>query len=142
MSAQPELVIESSPRLALGRALKDAWAYRGTTLAFTERNVRIKYKQTIFGVLWVVLQPLAFMGVFTVALGRLADVPSGGVETGFGGPAGAGDGRRGHGLQRRQGAGAGGQHDPGFHAADGPDPENHYDRNPGAYGGSASDDGI
>lgn len=79
MSAQPELVIEGSPRPALGRALRDLWAFRETTLAFAERNVRIKYKQTIFGVLWVVLQPLAFMGVFTVALGRLADVPSGGV---------------------------------------------------------------
>jgi len=74
-----ELVIDARPRPALGRALRDAWAFRGTTLAFAERNVRVKYKQTIFGLLWVVLQPLAFMAVFSVALGRLADVPSGGV---------------------------------------------------------------
>ena len=80
MNGHPEVVIEASPRPALGRALRDLWAYRGTLLAFTERNVRIKYKQTLFGVAWVVLQPLAFMGVFTVALGHLADVPSGGVD--------------------------------------------------------------
>ena len=48
-------------------------------LAFAERNVRVKYKQTLLGALWVVLQPLAFMVVFTVALGRLADVPSAGT---------------------------------------------------------------
>ena len=75
-----ELVIDARPRAALRQALRDVWAYRGTTLAFAERNVRVKYKQTLFGVAWVVLQPLAFMGVFTVALGRLADVPGAGVD--------------------------------------------------------------
>jgi len=80
VSAHSELVIEASPRPALGRALRDLWGFRGTMFAFAERNVRIKYKQTLFGFAWVVLQPLAFMGVFTVALGRLADVPSGGVS--------------------------------------------------------------
>jgi lipopolysaccharide transport system permease protein len=80
VSARPELVIEGRPRPALGRALRELWVYRGTMLAFAERNVRVKYKQTLFGLLWVVLQPLAFVGVFTVALGRLADVPGGGVS--------------------------------------------------------------
>lgn len=80
VSAHADLVIDASPRPALGRALRDLWSYRGTLVAFAERNVRIKYKQTLFGVAWVVLQPLAFMGVFTVALGHLANVPSGGVD--------------------------------------------------------------
>ncbi|MDR7550685.1 MAG: ABC transporter permease [Armatimonadota bacterium] len=48
-------------------------------LAFAERDVRVKYKQTILGVLWAVLQPLAFMVIFSVAFGRLAKVPGGGA---------------------------------------------------------------
>lgn len=76
----PELVIEASPRGAARRSLRELWGYRDTLLAFAERNIRVKYKQTLLGVAWVVLQPLAFMTVFTVALGRLADVPGGGVS--------------------------------------------------------------
>jgi lipopolysaccharide transport system permease protein len=76
---RPELVIDSSPRPRLGQALRELWAFRHTILAFAERDVRVKYKQTIMGILWALLQPLAFMLVFTVAFGRLAKVPGGGA---------------------------------------------------------------
>ena len=79
MSALPETVVTGGGGFSLRRAAREVWAYRDTVLAFAERNVRVKYKQTLLGALWVVLQPLAFMVVFTVALGRLADVPSAGT---------------------------------------------------------------
>ena len=79
MSALPETVVTGGGAFSLRRAGRELWAYRDTVLAFAERNVRVKYKQTLLGALWVVLQPLAFMVVFTVALGRLADVPSAGT---------------------------------------------------------------
>lgn len=79
MSALPETVVTGGGAFSLRRAAGELWAYRDTVLAFAERNVRVKYKQTLLGALWVVLQPLAFMVVFTVALGRLADVPSAGT---------------------------------------------------------------
>jgi ABC-type polysaccharide/polyol phosphate export permease len=75
-----ELVIEGGPRPRLGQALRELWAFRHTVLAFAERDVRVKYKQTVLGVLWAILQPLAFMVVFTVALGGLAKVPGGGAS--------------------------------------------------------------
>jgi lipopolysaccharide transport system permease protein len=79
VSALPETVVSGGGAFSLRRAAGELWAYRDTVLAFAERNVRVKYKQTLLGALWVVLQPLAFMVVFTVALGRLADVPSAGT---------------------------------------------------------------
>ena len=79
MSALPETVVTGGGGFSLRRAAREVWGYRDTVLAFAERNVRVKYKQTLLGALWVVLQPLAFMAVFTVALGRLADVPSAGT---------------------------------------------------------------
>lgn len=74
-----ELVIEGGPRPRLGQALRELWAFRGTVVAFAERDFRLKYKQAALGVAWAALQPLAFMAIFTLMLGRLAKVPGGGV---------------------------------------------------------------
>jgi lipopolysaccharide transport system permease protein len=62
--------------IASGRRV---FRFRSTILAFAERDIRVKYKQAVLGVVWAVLQPLLFMTIFTVTLGRLADVPGGGV---------------------------------------------------------------
>jgi lipopolysaccharide transport system permease protein len=43
------------------------------------RDLKVRYKQTIFGLAWVVLQPLAAAAIFTVVFGRLAEVPSEGL---------------------------------------------------------------
>jgi lipopolysaccharide transport system permease protein len=43
------------------------------------RDVKVRYKQTVIGVAWVVLQPLLSMGVFTLFFGRLAKLPSDGL---------------------------------------------------------------
>jgi ABC-type polysaccharide/polyol phosphate export permease len=75
----PELAIEGRPRLRLATAAAELWRYRSTLLAFVERDVRVKYKQAALGITWAVLQPLAFMGIFTVTLGRLGGVSGGGA---------------------------------------------------------------
>jgi lipopolysaccharide transport system permease protein len=74
-----ELIIEGGPRPRLGQALLELWAFRHTVLAFAERDARVKYKQTILGILWAILQPMAFMLVFTVAFGRLGKISGGGA---------------------------------------------------------------
>ena len=74
-----ELVVEGGRRVNLPQALRELWAFRHTVLAFAERDVRVKYKQTVLGVVWAILQPLAFMAIFSVAFGRLARVPGGGA---------------------------------------------------------------
>lgn len=75
-----ELVLEAGSRLDRRAALREAWSFRGTVLAFAERDIRVQYKQAVLGVLWAVIQPLILMGVFTLALGRLAKIPGGGVS--------------------------------------------------------------
>src|SRR5262245_64970841 len=74
-----ELVISGAPSRNLTRSLAELWQYRDTVLAFTERDIRVKYKQALFGIAWAVIQPLAFMAIFTLTLGRIANVPTGSV---------------------------------------------------------------
>src|SRR5256885_1240244 len=45
--------------------LDEVWEYRELLYFFTWRDIKIRYKQTVVGVVWVVLQPLMTMGVFT-----------------------------------------------------------------------------
>jgi lipopolysaccharide transport system permease protein len=58
---------------------RDVWAYRELLYFFVWRDVKVRYKQTVIGIAWVVLQPLMTMGVFTLFFGRLAKLPSDGL---------------------------------------------------------------
>ena len=55
------------------------WEYRELVYYMVWRDVIVRYKQTMLGVGWAVIQPLAVMVVFTVIFGRLAQLPSDGV---------------------------------------------------------------
>jgi ABC-type polysaccharide/polyol phosphate export permease len=79
MAKLSELVIEGGPRPRLGRAVRELAAFRPVVLAFAERDIRVKYKQALLGIVWALIQPLAYMAVFTVALGRGAKISGGGV---------------------------------------------------------------
>ncbi|HTQ96360.1 MAG TPA: ABC transporter permease [Candidatus Acidoferrum sp.] len=59
--------------------LKELWDYRELLYFFVWRDVKIRYKQTAIGVLWVILQPLLTMMVFTLFFGKLAKMPSMGL---------------------------------------------------------------
>jgi lipopolysaccharide transport system permease protein len=67
------------PRGLFNLRLRELWAYRELLYFFVWRDVKVRYKQTAVGVLWVVLQPLLTMGVFTLFFGRLAKLPSEGL---------------------------------------------------------------
>ena len=67
------------PRGWLELRLDEVWEYRELLYFFMWRDIKIRYKQTVVGVLWVVLQPLMTMGVFTLFFGRLAKLPSQGL---------------------------------------------------------------
>jgi lipopolysaccharide transport system permease protein len=75
----PELVIEGGPRPRLRHSLRELWLFRAIVAAFAERDVRVKYKQALFGIAWAVIQPLCYMAIFTIFLGRAANVPGGGA---------------------------------------------------------------
>jgi lipopolysaccharide transport system permease protein len=59
--------------------LREVWAYRELLYFLVWRDVKVRYKQTAIGVLWVILQPLLTMMVFTLFFGRLAKLPSQGL---------------------------------------------------------------
>src|SRR4051812_4006732 len=58
---------------------RELYAYRDLALVLAERDVKVRYKQTLLGVAWVGLQPLVSAGVFTLIFGGLAGVPSAGL---------------------------------------------------------------
>ena len=60
-------------------ALSELWAQRELVYFLAWRDVKVRYKQTLLGVAWAILQPLATMVVFSLFFGRLAKVPSDGV---------------------------------------------------------------
>ena len=59
--------------------LRDLWEYRELLYFLTWRDIKVRYKQTVLGMAWVVLQPLLLMLVFTMFFGRLVELPSDGV---------------------------------------------------------------
>ena len=59
--------------------LADLWQYRELLYFLTWRDVKVRYKQTLLGAAWAILQPLLTMLVFTLLFGRLAGIKSEGV---------------------------------------------------------------
>lgn len=59
--------------------LAELWHYRELLFFLTWRDIKVRYKQTVLGAAWAIIQPLFSMIVFTVFFGRLAKVPSDGI---------------------------------------------------------------
>lgn len=73
----PYVVIEPS-RGWRSLDLRSLWHYHELFYFLTWRDVKVRYKQTLFGIAWVVMQPLLSTIIFTIFLGKLARVPSDG----------------------------------------------------------------
>ncbi len=56
--------------------LGELWRYRELFYVFSWRDIKIRYKQTLLGVLWVLFQPLATTGIFSIFFGKIAKIPS------------------------------------------------------------------
>ncbi|RME46126.1 MAG: ABC transporter permease [Caldilineae bacterium] len=74
----PVTVIEPT-RGWVALKLGELWAYRELLFFFVWRDLKIRYKQTILGVAWAVIQPFFTMVIFSLFFGRLAKVPSDGL---------------------------------------------------------------
>jgi len=72
-------VVDAAGRKGLGETLRELWAFRDTTMAFAERDVRIKYKQTALGIGWAILQPVATVAIFAFAFGHVSHISGAGV---------------------------------------------------------------
>jgi lipopolysaccharide transport system permease protein len=76
-TAAPFVVIEAGQKSRFD--LAEIWRYRDLLYFLTRREVTIRYKQTVLGIAWAILQPLLSTVIFTLFLGRLARVPSDGI---------------------------------------------------------------
>jgi lipopolysaccharide transport system permease protein len=66
-------------RAWLALDLAEVWAYRDLVYFFIWRDIKVRYKQTVIGAAWAVLQPVMTMLVFSLFFGRLAKIPSQGL---------------------------------------------------------------
>lgn len=62
----------------VGRELAETWQARDLLYTFADRDLRLRYRQTALGVLWVVLQPLIAAGIFAFVFGTVAHLSSDG----------------------------------------------------------------
>lgn len=76
---QPKPTVIRATQGWLGIDLRELWSYRELIFFLGWRDISVRYKQTVLGILWAVLQPLMLMIVFSVVFGGLAKIPSEGV---------------------------------------------------------------
>ena len=62
---------------------KDLWQYRELFYFLAWRDIKVRYKQTVLGIAWAVLQPLLTMGIFLVLFGKIAQISTDGVPPGL-----------------------------------------------------------
>jgi homopolymeric O-antigen transport system permease protein len=75
---KPLIAIEAGRGWA-GLDLRDLWLHRDLFFFLIWRDVKVRYKQTVLGAAWAIIQPFLTMVVFTLFFGRLAKVPSDGI---------------------------------------------------------------
>ena len=59
--------------------LRELWEYRELSYFLIWRDIKIRYKQTVLGAFWAILQPFLTMVIFSLFFGKLAQVPSDGI---------------------------------------------------------------
>lgn len=59
--------------------LREVWRYRELLFFLTWRDVKVRYKQTVLGASWAIIQPFLSMVIFSIIFGQLAKLPSGGI---------------------------------------------------------------
>jgi lipopolysaccharide transport system permease protein len=79
-TASPPATVVIRPSTGLlGRDVRDLWLYRELAFFFTWRDVKVRYRQSVLGAAWAIIQPLLMMVVFSVVFGHYAKLPSSGL---------------------------------------------------------------
>ena len=77
-SESPVIVVKPSKGW-ISLNLDELWEYRELLYFLTWRNIKVRYKQTVLGAAWAIIQPFFTMVVFSLFFGKLAKVPSDGI---------------------------------------------------------------
>jgi lipopolysaccharide transport system permease protein len=75
----PLTVIQATPTRA-GSELRELWRAREMALTFAWRDVKVRYKQSLIGIGWAIIQPVTTMVVFTIIFGKFANFPAQGQQ--------------------------------------------------------------
>ena len=78
LNPTPSIVIKSG-RGWFSLKINDLWEYRELLYFLIWRDIKVLYKQTVIGVVWVILQPVLTMIIFSIIFGKLAGIPSDGI---------------------------------------------------------------
>lgn len=71
-----ELTIIKPKKTFSWEDIKEIWQYRELLYFFSWRDLKVRYKQTMMGILWAIFQPFIAMVVFSIFFGKLAKIPS------------------------------------------------------------------
>ncbi|NBX76303.1 MAG: ABC transporter permease [Proteobacteria bacterium] len=77
--ASGEILIESRVSLRQSLKLRELWSYRELIYFLSLRDIKVKYKQAVFGVAWVIVQPLFTVLTYTFLFGKVAKMASDGI---------------------------------------------------------------
>ena len=77
LTMELEYVIDGSSKPWFN--MRELWRYKELFYFFTWRDIKIKYKQTVLGFLWAIIQPLFMMLIFTFFFGKSLDIATGGI---------------------------------------------------------------
>jgi lipopolysaccharide transport system permease protein len=77
-AAHPATIVKPSKGWA-SLQLRELWHYRELAFFLTWRDVKVRYKQTLLGGAWAIIQPFMTMVVFSLFFGNLAKIPSDGI---------------------------------------------------------------
>jgi lipopolysaccharide transport system permease protein len=78
-SAPAPVIIIKPSRGWVALKLNELWEYRELLYFLVWRDIKVRYKQTVLGIAWAIIQPFFTMIVFSLFFGRLAKVPSDGI---------------------------------------------------------------
>lgn len=80
LTAEAPELIELGRMRSLGQTLGELWQHRELLYFLIWKDIKVKYKQTVLGVAWAILQPLIGMVLFTLLFGMVAKLPSDGLS--------------------------------------------------------------
>src|SRR5437870_10096230 len=74
---EPQRVLIESEEAGVRLNLAELWRYRELLYCLTLRDIKVRYKQTLLGITWVLIQPLLTMLIFTLVFNRFVHVDTG-----------------------------------------------------------------
>lgn len=79
MPSDSHVIVVKPSKGWISLKLKELWEYRELLYFLTWRDIKVRYKQTVLGAAWAIIQPFFTMVVFSLFFGKLAKVPSDGI---------------------------------------------------------------